>query len=126
MSRSRSCTSLGESSMRLIWQNALAQYKEETGVDLKNELSARFHEFPESDSDEELAEFTDRLVSHSEVSAGWRKTQSTLNSTLKLILLFNNGISELAATVGIPGGKAIFLAVGISFEASEVSKICPG
>ncbi|KAK7017203.1 hypothetical protein R3P38DRAFT_3275076 [Favolaschia claudopus] len=102
-----------------IWQQALDIYKEKTGIDLGKEQAERYRRLAECDSSEKALQIIDEFLSSSSLveSTKWSKTRKTIGIIFKVILIFNDAAAELAASCQIPGGKAIFVAVGILIEA---------
>ncbi|KAJ7858440.1 hypothetical protein B0H13DRAFT_1132862 [Mycena leptocephala] len=118
-----SCSSQAERTVSIsgIWLDALSRYKAETGIDLKEEQAGEYRLLAECDSLESALRLTAGLVDAPSLAqaSSWKQTQDSLCKVFKLVLVFNDATAELVASLQVPGGKAIFVALGILLKTAQ-------
>ncbi|KAJ7803797.1 hypothetical protein B0H14DRAFT_1633830 [Mycena olivaceomarginata] len=95
-----------------IWIDALSRYKEETGFDLKKERDGDYRDLHDCSSPEDALRLLTGLADTPHI-AQQKRTRLAFSNVFKFVLTVNDAVAELAASLQVPGGKAIFVAFGI-------------
>ncbi|KAJ7812372.1 caspase domain-containing protein [Mycena olivaceomarginata] len=93
-----------------IWIAALSRYKEVAGFDIEKERAGDYRGLEECNSPEDALRVIAGLVDAPHIT---KQTHLALSNVFRFVLAVNDAVAELAASLQIPGGKAIFVAFGI-------------
>ncbi|KAF8217786.1 hypothetical protein K438DRAFT_1795640 [Mycena galopus ATCC 62051] len=100
-----------------IWIDALSKYKEETGIDLEKEQAGNYRGLAECNSPEDALQLIAGLDAFD--NARVTRTRLALSNVFRFVLVFNDAIGELAASLQVPGGKTIFVVFGILLRTAQ-------
>ncbi|KIK58093.1 hypothetical protein GYMLUDRAFT_706700 [Collybiopsis luxurians FD-317 M1] len=100
-----------------LWAKALADYKDQTGLNFSQDQIAQFATCRSVDDVVRI------LETQSKGLEAFRKKgkniQNVLRPVVRLVELFNDTGAEAASAAGVPGGKAIFVAFGVLLTAGK-------
>ncbi|KIK58135.1 hypothetical protein GYMLUDRAFT_707482 [Collybiopsis luxurians FD-317 M1] len=100
-----------------LWAKALADYKEKTGRNFHQDQITQFS------ACRSLNDVIQVLETQSKGLEAFRKKGKNIRNVLKpfvhLVGLFNDTAAEVADAVNVPGGKAIFVAIGFLLAAAK-------
>ncbi|KAF7348041.1 hypothetical protein MSAN_01756500 [Mycena sanguinolenta] len=116
------CGTEGEM-LQSLWDDAFDVYKDRTGVDLRYENSDFALRLRGCDSMASvlgtLHDTASRFSGYREGSPKWSKFRQKLEPVITVIALFIDAAAEGAASVSVPGGKAVFVAFGVLLKATQ-------
>ncbi|KAF7373268.1 hypothetical protein MSAN_00535700 [Mycena sanguinolenta] len=120
------CGTEGET-LQGLWDDAFDVYKDRTGIDLRHENNDFALRLRGCDSAASVLDILQKIASgfleYREGSQKWRKFRRNLKPVITVIARFIDAAAEGAASVSVPGGKAIFVAFGVLLKATQgVSK----
>ncbi|KAJ6461432.1 hypothetical protein C8R45DRAFT_1028404 [Mycena sanguinolenta] len=109
--------------LQSLWDDAFEVYKHRTGIDLRHENSVFALRLQGCDSAASVLDTLHKAASefsgYREGSPKWSKFRRKLKPVITVITVFIDAAAEGAASVSVPGGKAVFVALGILLKATQ-------
>ncbi|KAJ7793105.1 hypothetical protein B0H13DRAFT_2393780 [Mycena leptocephala] len=106
-----------------LWIDAFGVYKHRTGIDLRDknsDLALRLHSCDSEDSVlEALEKMATEFGGYREGSPKWQKFRQNLKPVITAVTVFIDAAAEDAVSKSVPGGKSVFVAVGILLKATQ-------
>ncbi|KAF7360666.1 hypothetical protein MVEN_00798300 [Mycena venus] len=107
-----------------LWVDAFDIYKHRTGIDLCDLSSdLALHCLHSCDSEDSVLDALEKTAAefggYREGSPKWRKFRQKLQPVITAVTIFIDAAGEGAASKSVPGGKSVFVAVGILLKATR-------
>ncbi|KAK7027772.1 hypothetical protein R3P38DRAFT_2776838 [Favolaschia claudopus] len=97
-----------------------SSYQQETGIDLMQEATGQYRHLLHCECVDDILDLIDGLASkHSRENSSYPRARSMLRTTSELVLVLNDAMGEVAGALGIPGGKTLFVALGILLKTAH-------
>ncbi|KAJ7803890.1 hypothetical protein B0H14DRAFT_1631862 [Mycena olivaceomarginata] len=113
----------GSETFESLWVDAFDVYKHRTTIDLRDknsDIALRLHGCDSADSVLDALEKTvTDFGGYREGSPKWHKFRQRLKPVITAVTVFIDAAAEGAASKSVPGGKSIFVAVGVLLKTTQ-------